>query len=96
MMNSKLHKIFSAIDASSLPQTELTDATLKTVLQFVFGLAGAIAFLVIVIAGLRYTLSGGKAESISKAKNTIIYALVGLIISISGYTIVSFVVARVK
>ena len=57
-----------------------------------FGILGAIAFLIIVIAGLQYVLAQGDAQATAKAKNTIIYALVGLVLAIVAQSIVSFAV----
>lgn len=56
---------------------------------------GAIAVLMIVIGGLRYTLSNGDASGTKSAKDTIIYAIIGLVISIMAYAIVNFVLARI-
>jgi hypothetical protein len=74
-----------------LPRTDINNTTIQNILGFIFGLAGAIAFLVIIIAGLRYTLSRGDPAAIKQSKETIIYAIVGLIIAVSGFGIVTFV-----
>lgn len=55
---------------------------------------GAISALMIVIGGLRYTISGGDAGQTKSAKDTIIYAIVGVIIAIMSYAILNFVVVR--
>lgn len=68
--------------------------TIQNVMQFVFGALGSIALLVIVIAGLQYVISAGDPGKVTKAKNTIIYALVGLAIAILSYAIVGFVFER--
>lgn len=62
------------------------------VLHIVLGLAGSIALIIIIIAGLQYVLSQGNPQQAAKAKDTIIYALVGLVICLLGYAVVSFVV----
>lgn len=77
-----------------LPATSLTTSTLKTILTLVFSTTGAIALLIVTIAGFRYILSQGNPQTISKAKNTIIYAGIGLVISIMAVTIVNFVIGR--
>lgn len=77
-----------------LPQPNADTNTLQTVLSIVFGIVGALAFLMIVISGLRYILSGGDPQRMSKAKDGIIYALIGLVIAITAEAIVNFVVAR--
>jgi hypothetical protein len=45
----------------------------------------------ILVGGLKYTTSGGDASSVSSAKNTIIYALVGLIVAAFAQFLVRFV-----
>lgn len=61
-------------------------------LSIAFGILGAISFLIIVIAGLQYILSQGDAQAVAKAKNAIIYALIGLVLAILAQSIVSFAV----
>ncbi len=55
---------------------------------------GVIAVLMIVIGGIRYTTSNGEASGIKSAKDTILYAVIGLIVAILAYAIVNFVVGR--
>lgn len=55
---------------------------------------GAIAVVMIVIGGLRYTISGGDSSQVNGAKNTILYAVVGLVIALLSYGIVNFVLAK--
>lgn len=81
--------------SNSLPQGSANTSTIKTVLGIVFGLAGALAFLMIVISGLRYILSAGDPQKASKAREGVIYALAGLAIAIAAEAIVNFVVGNV-
>lgn len=76
----------------NVPKGEIKDATIANGLQLVFGLAGAIALIVITIGALQYVISQGNPQSTAKAKDTIMYALIGLVICALGYSIVSFVV----
>lgn len=62
------------------------------VISLLLFIAGAIAALVIVIGGIRYITSDGDPGATNKAKNTIIYALVGLVVAIMSYAIVNFVI----
>jgi hypothetical protein len=64
-------------------------STISSVLLFV---VGAVAVIMIVIGGLRYVISGGDATQVQGAKNTILYALVGIIIAILAYAAVNFVI----
>jgi hypothetical protein len=79
-----------------IPQGPLKDTTIADVLHVVFGFAGAIALLVIARAAFRYTISQGESQKIAKEKDAIIYAIIGLIVAILGYNIVTFVIERVK
>jgi hypothetical protein len=67
----------------------------ESVLNIVSYVVGAISVLMILIGGLRYVLSNGDANAISAAKNTILYALVGLIIAFIARGLVFFVINRI-
>jgi len=66
--------------------------TITNVLLFI---AGALAVIMIIFGGLRYVTSAGNSSSITAAKNTIIYAIVGLIIAFLAYAVVNFVLSSV-
>lgn len=78
-----------------IPQPSLTQNTISSVLQVVFGVAGGVALLIITIAGLQYVLSQGNPQSTAKAKDTILYALIGLIVCILAFSIIGFVFKRI-
>ena len=79
---------------TGLPKIGASPDELKTILQLTFGIVSAIAVLIIVIGGFRFVLSEGNPENAAKARETIIYALVGLAIALSAEAIVSFVLNR--
>jgi len=81
----------NCVYTSSLPTTSANSATLAVILNIVFAIIGSISVLIIVIAGLKFITSSGKPEEIAKAKDTIIYAAVGLVVCVSAISIVSFV-----
>jgi len=55
---------------------------------------GAIAVLMLIYGGIRYTTSGGDEKAITTAKNIILYAVVGIVVAILAYAIVNFVVGQ--
>lgn len=57
---------------------------------------GVVAVVMVVIAGFKYMTSGGDSSSIASAKNTLIYAIVGLVIASLAYVIVHFVLAKLS
>ena len=79
---------------TGLPNIAVNAAHIQGILQIVFAVLGAVAVLFVVIGGVKLTLSTGNPQEISKAKNTIIYALVGLIVAAFAETIVSFVLSN--
>ena len=83
-------------DQVNVPQPDLTSGSLQTILQIVFGLGGGIALLVIAIAGFNFVVSGGDPQKTAKARSAIIYALVGLVVCITAFSIVAFVLERIK
>ena len=54
-------------------------------------LIGAISVVMLIIGGIRYTLSGGKEASVLAAKNTIMYAIIGVIVALLAAAIVNFI-----
>lgn len=87
--------IMPNVDPVKRAGTAANDNTMNDIVGVVFGIAGALALLFIVIGGLRYILSDGDPNNISQAKKTIIYALVGLVITMAAYAIVSFVLNNI-
>ncbi len=63
-------------------------STVTSVLLFVIG---AISVIMIIIGGLRYVVSGGDSSNVAAAKNTILYAIVGLIVALLSYALINFV-----
>ena len=63
-------------------------ATITNTMLFV---VGAISVLMIIVGGLRYVVSGGNSTAVTNAKNTILYAVVGLMVAMFAYSIIAFV-----
>lgn len=74
--------------------TNLTGATgvFSTVTNVLLFVIGAVAVIMIIIGGLRYITSGGDSSNVTAAKNTILYALVGVIVAILAFAAVNFVI----
>lgn len=83
---------FLADTKIDLPHTNAGSGEIQTVLKIVFGIAGALALLMVVISGFRYIVSAGEPQAVAKAKNGIIYSVAGLAICILAEVIVTFVI----
>lgn len=67
---------------------------IKKIINILLFIIGSVAVLVILIGGIRYVLSSGDANATKGAKDTILYAVVGLIVAIMAYAIVNFVLSN--
>lgn len=67
---------------------------LKSITDTLLFVLGAGAVIMIVIGGIRYATSNGDQNTLTSAKNTILYAVIGLVLAIMAYAIVNFVVVR--
>lgn len=65
---------------------------LAVIVNILLFLIGAIAVIVIIIGGLKYVTSDGDSSKIKSAKDTILYAVVGIIIALLAYALVNFVI----
>jgi hypothetical protein len=68
--------------------------TLKTIVNTLLFIIGAISVIMIVIGGIKYTTSNGDSSAVTSAKNTILYAVIGLVIALMAYAIVNFVLGQ--
>ena len=56
---------------------------------------GVVAVVMLLLGGLRYITSGGDSKKVTDAKNTILYAIIGLVICVLSYAIVNFVLKTI-
>ena len=73
---------------SNLPTVNANENQIQNLLGIVFGVIAAVAVIVIIIAAINFATADGNPDDISRAKKTIIYALVGLAIAISAEAII--------
>lgn len=78
--------------------TECPDASadvsniVKTVIDVLSWIVGIISVIMVIVGGLKYILSSGDSNNVNSAKNTILYAIIGLVIVLLAQVIVRFVV----
>lgn len=68
------------------------ETNLVSIINIIIYLAGISAIIIIIIGGFKYVLSQGNDSAVTSAKNTILYAFVGLIITILAYALVHWLV----
>ena len=88
-----MQKGFDDIDASDTDESTLP-AMFQTIINTALYIVGAVSVLMLIYGGIKYTTSGGNTNNVTAAKNTVLYSIVGIVVSISAYAIVQFVISR--
>jgi hypothetical protein len=78
--------------AGNVPQhLDTPTGAFHTIADTLIYVIGAIAVIMLIIGGLRYVISQGDAAGVKQAKDTILYAVIGIVVAILAYAIVNFV-----
>ena len=71
---------------------KITYSFAQTIVGLLIFALGIIAVIMIIVGGIRYTVSNGDPSKIKAAKDTILYSIVGLVVALLAYAIVAFVI----
>ncbi|HEY1064367.1 MAG TPA: hypothetical protein VGE30_03700 [Candidatus Saccharimonadales bacterium] len=69
------------------------DGLIINIANFIAIIAGMVAIVIIILAGLRFVQAGGKSEDIAAARRMLIYAVVGIVMIVLARTVVAFVLS---
>lgn len=64
---------------------------IKTVISWLLGIAFAVAVLFLIVGGFLYITAGGNEEQVEKGKSTVINAIIGIVIIVLSYVIISVI-----
>lgn len=78
-------------NVDSLPRVNADSAELQKILSIVFSIMGGIAVLIIVLSGLRVMIAKDDPQAVAQSRMAILYAIIGLFVSASAFTIVNVV-----
>jgi len=67
---------------------------IQIVINVLLGAIGTVAIIMLIIGGFRYVLSQGDEKATKGAKDTILFAIVGIVVAILAYAIVTFVIGQ--
>lgn len=81
--------------AGGSEDTRELDTVVGTIINVVLYVLGILAVAFIIYGGVKYAMSAGDAAKVKSAKDTIMYAVVGLIVAILAYAIVNFVIGSI-
>lgn len=65
----------------------------KRVTNIILYIVGVVAVIMLIIGGIKYVISGGDSKKVTDAKNTVLYAIIGLVIAFLAFAIVNFVIS---
>ena len=68
-----------------------SNSIFTTVVNILLFIIGIVAVVMLIIGGIRYTMSGGEAKAVESAKNTILYAIIGIVVAFLAYAVVNWV-----
>lgn len=77
-----------------LKNTNAVNPLVRTLIGTMLFILGTISVIMIIVGGIKYTTSNGDQAKVTSAKNTILYAVVGLVVALLAYAIVNFVIAQ--
>lgn len=66
----------------------------QTVVNILLFIVGAVSVIMLIVGGIRYVVSGGDQSAVTGAKNTILYAIVGIVVAFLAYAAVNFVITQ--
>ena len=69
-----------------------TGGIFTTIINIILFIVGILSVIMLIYGGIRYATSAGESGRVTSAKNTVLYAIVGLIVAILAYAIVNFVI----
>lgn len=75
-------------DVATLQGLECLIANIFTVILTLIGLA---AFVMLIVGSLRWLISGGNSSSLDKARSTMTYAIIGIVVAVSAYIVLNLI-----
>jgi hypothetical protein len=75
--------------------TTTVEGVIGTVINVLSWVIGIIAVIMVIVGGLKYITSSGDSNNVNSAKNTILYAIVGLVVVALAQVIVRFVLKKI-
>ena len=75
---------------------ESINTVIQNVIRILLFIVGAAAVIMLIIGGIRYVLSSGDQNAVAGAKNTILYAIIGIIVAVLAWAAVDFVFQQIS
>lgn len=89
------YELVAQLQTNAIPKPRLDSAQVENIYNGVLAIAGIVAVIFVIVGGIKYSLSSGNPQEASKAKDTILYAIIGLVVVMSAFVIVRVVTGLV-
>lgn len=101
--NTPCHSEFKTVAQCNLPANETAaDGSEKDIIWYigavinaVLGLVGIVAVVVMIVGGISFITSQGDPGKVTKARNTILYGVIGIVVALLAFAIVNFVLKSI-
>lgn len=73
---------------------ENANSLIKDLINVLLYVVGVLSVIMIIVSGIFYVISSGDAGRVAKAKNTLMYSIVGLVVAFVAYAVVNWVIDK--
>ena len=87
----EINKGIKAVGGSNSSATLKVDEIVLAVVNWLLFAVGVISVIMLIVGGIKYATSAGDSNKVTSAKNTIMYAIIGLAVAVLAFAIVGFV-----
>ena len=87
----EINKGINAVSGSNSSATLKVDEIVLAVVNWLLFAVGVISVVMLIVGGIKYATSAGDSNKVTSAKNTIMYAIIGLAVAVLAFAIVGFV-----
>ena len=94
-MKDLITKFAIGTELKDVAEDNTLESDVKTILSTIIGVLGFVCVVVMIIGGVNYMTSSGDAGKVKKAKDTILYGLIGLIVCVLAFALVQFVIGTI-
>lgn len=77
-----------------VPNVQANGGTVSIILNIILSIVGAVSVIMVMIGGWQYMTSRGESQQTAKAKNTILYAVIGLAVCAMAFILVNYVLVH--
>lgn len=92
-VNAQISNGLNAVNTGEQPGD--IENVFQTVVNVLLFIIGAISVIMLIIGGIRYAVSAGDQGAVTSAKNTILYAIIGLVVAFFAFAIVNWIVGAI-